>query len=351
MELIADFAVNYGLFLAKAATVVLAIGLAVAWILSILAEARAERDGDSLQITHVNDRLERMAETLNASLLNPSERKARSKRKKAETKQKQKAEKLGKRHEPSRLFVLDFDGDIRASAVDTLRESITAVLQVVESDDEVMVRLESAGGMVHSYGLAASQLARLRDAGVRLTVCVDQLAASGGYMMACVGERIVAAPFAIIGSIGVVAQVPNFHRLLKDNQVDFELHTAGDYKRTLTVFGENTDEGRAKFREELEDTHGLFKHFVAKYRPSLEIDRVATGEHWHGTQALDLALVDEVSTSDDVMLAAAKDGRDVFIVAMRHKTGLVARLSGQTRLALSRAFAESGLARVMHRPS
>ena len=170
-------------------------------------------------------------------------------------------------------------------------------------------------------------------------------------MMACVGERIVAAPFAIIGSIGVVAQVPNFHRLLKDNQVDFELHTAGDYKRTLTVFGENTDEGRAKFREELEDTHGLFKHFVAKYRPSLEIDRVATGEHWHGTQALDLALVDEVSTSDDVMLAAAKDGRDVFIVAMRHKTGLVARLSGQTRLALSRAFAESGLARVMHRPS
>jgi len=292
MELIADFAVNYGLFLAKAATVVLAIGLAVAWILSILAEARAERAGDSLQITHVNDRLERMAETLNASLLNPSERKARSKRKKAETKQKQKAEKLGKRHEPSRLFVLDFDGDIRASAVDTLRESITAVLQVVESDDEVMVRLESAGGMVHSYGLAASQLARLRDAGVRLTVCVDQLAASGGYMMACVGERIVAAPFAIIGSIGVVAQVPNFHRLLKDNQVDFELHTAGDYKRTLTVFGENTDEGRAKFREELEDTHGLFKHFVAKYRPSLEIDRVATGEHWHGTQALDLALVD-----------------------------------------------------------
>lgn len=351
MELIADFAVNYGLFLAKTATVVIAIGLVAAWILSIVAEARAARDGDSLKITHVNERLERMAETLNATLLNTTERKARAKRRKIEDKQRNKAEKLGKRHEPSRLFVLDFDGDIRASAVDTLRESITALMQVVEPDDEVMVRLESAGGMVHSYGLAASQLARLRDAGVRLTVCVDQLAASGGYMMACVGERIVAAPFAIIGSIGVVAQVPNFHRLLKDKQIDFELHTAGDHKRTLTVFGENTDEGRAKFRAELEDTHGLFKHFVAKYRPALDIDRVATGEHWHGSQALDLALVDEVSTSDDVMLAAAKAGRDVFTVAMHHKTGLVARLSEQGRLAVSRVFAESGLARVVHRQS
>jgi serine protease SohB len=349
MELLADFAVEYGLFLAKAATVVIALGLAVAWLLSIVAEARAERDGDSLQIRHVNDRLERMAETLNATLLNASERKDRDKRRKVEAKQKRKAEKLGKRHEPARLFVLDFDGDIRASAVEPLRDAITAVLQVVEPEDEVLIRLESAGGMVHSYGLAASQLARLRDAGVRLTVCVDRLAASGGYMMACVGERIVAAPFAIIGSIGVVAQIPNFHRLLKDKQVDFEMHTAGDYKRTLTVFGENTEEGRQKFREELEDTHGLFKHFVAKYRPSLEIDRVATGEHWYGTQALDLDLVDEVSTSDDVMLAAARAGRDVFTVAMRQKTGLIGRLTEQSRLALSRVFAESGLARVVHR--
>ncbi|MES1951251.1 inner membrane peptidase [Salinisphaera sp. S4-8] len=349
MELIADFALNYGLFLAKALTVVIALGLAVAWILSMVAQARAAREGDRLKITHVNERLERMADTLNATLLNDSERKARAKRKKVEDKQRRKAEKLGKRHEPARLFVLDFDGDIRASAVESLRDEITALLQVVEAEDEVMIRLESAGGMVHSYGLAASQLARLRDAGIRLTVCVDRLAASGGYMMACVGERIVAAPFSIIGSIGVVAQIPNFHRLLKDKQIDFELHTAGDYKRTLTVFGENTEEGRAKFREELEDTHGLFKHFVARYRPALDIDRVATGEHWHGTQALDLALVDEVATSDDVMLAAARDGRDVFTVAIEHKSGLMARIAEQSRLAISRSLGESGLARVVHR--
>jgi serine protease SohB len=349
MELIADFAVNYGLFLAKALTVVIAIGLVAGWILSMIAQARSERDGDQLKITHVNERLERMADTLNATLLNDSERKARAKRKKVEDKQRRKAEKLGKRHKPARLFVLDFDGDIRASAVESLRDEITAVLQVVEPEDEVMIRLESAGGMVHSYGLAASQLARLRDAGVRLTICVDRLAASGGYMMACVGERVVAAPFSIIGSIGVVAQIPNFHRLLKDKQIDFEMHTAGDYKRTLTVFGENTEEGRAKFREELEDTHGLFKHFVARYRPSLDINRVATGEHWYGSQALDLALVDEVATSDDVMLIAARDGRDVFTVAVHHKSGLLSRIAEQSRLAISRSLGESGLAKVVHR--
>lgn len=349
MELLAHFAVEYGLFLAKAATIVIAFGLGAAWILSLVAQARAAREGERLRVTHVNDRLDRMAETLNATLLNPSERKARAKRRKIEDKQKRNAEKLGKRHRPNRLFVLEFDGDIRASEVDSLRDAITAVLQVIEADDEVMVRLESAGGMVHSYGLAASQLARLRDAGVHLTICVDRLAASGGYMMACVGERIVAAPFAIIGSIGVVAQVPNFHRLLKEKQIDFELHTAGDYKRTLTVFGENTEQGRAKFREELEHTHGLFKHFVARYRPSLDIEKVATGEHWHGSRARELDLVDDIATSDDVMLTAAREGRDVFTVSLKHKQGLIARLSEQGHAMLSRAVAESGLARVVYR--
>jgi serine protease SohB len=244
------------------------------------------------------------------------------------------------------LFVLDFDGDIRASAVSGLRESITALMQVVEPEDEVLVRLESGGGMVHSYGLAASQLTRLRDAGVTLTVAVDKVAASGGYMMACVADRIVAAPFAIIGSIGVVAQVPNFNRLLKDKHIDFEMHTAGAYKRTLTLFGENTDEGRAKFREDLEDTHGLFKAFVASNRPGLDIDAVATGEHWYGSQALDLKLVDAISTSDDLMLAAARDERDVYTIATREPQGLLARVTGQASRMASRLAAEQGLARV-----
>ncbi len=194
-----------------------------------------------------------------------------------------------------KIYVLDFKGDTAASAVESLREEITLILATAKSGrDRVVVRLESPGGMVHGYGLAAAQLVRLRDAGFNLTICVDKVAASGGYMMACIANEIVSAPFAVVGSIGVVAQVPNFNRLLKDNKIDFELYTAGQYKRTVTMFGENTEEGKAKFEEELQQTHALFKHFVEKYRPQLNVEKVATGEHWYGRDALDLNLVDSL---------------------------------------------------------
>lgn len=345
MDWLAAFALNYGLFLAKAITIVAAIGAVVIFVISSIASLRQQKK-QSLTIEHVNDRLDGLADTLADALLNDVEKKARGKRRKLEAKQRSRAEKLGKRHEPKRLFVLDFDGDIQASAVSGLRESITALLQVAEPEDEVLVRLESGGGMVHSYGLASSQLVRLREAGVRLTIAVDKVAASGGYMMACVADRIVAAPFAIIGSIGVVAQVPNFNRVLKDKHIDFEMHTAGNYKRTLTMFGENTEEGRAKFRADLEDTHGLFKAFVARYRPDLDIETVATGEHWYGSQALDLKLVDAVATSDDLMLEAARAERDVFTIATREPQSLLARLTGQATRMASRMAAEQGLARL-----
>ncbi|AWN14331.1 protease SohB [Salinisphaera sp. LB1] len=344
MHWLATFGLNYGLFLAKAATLVAAVAIVVIVLTSSAISLRRDRNR-RLSVERVNDRLDHMADTLSDALLNDAEKKARAKQRKKEAKQKTKAEKLGKKHPPQRLFVLDFDGDIRASAVDGLRESINALLQVAEADDEVLLRLESGGGMVHSYGLAASQLARLRDAGIRLTVAVDRVAASGGYMMACVGDRIVAAPFAIIGSIGVVAQLPNFHRWLSDKHVDFEMHTAGDYKRTLTVFGENTEAGREKFRQELEDTHGLFKAFVAEHRPGLDIDAVATGEHWYARQALDKRLVDEIATSDAVMLAAARDGRDVFTIAVHAPQGLIARLTGQASRVLAKTLHEQGLIR------
>lgn len=344
MDWIATFGLNYGLFLAKAVTLVAAVVIVVIVIASSAMNVKREKSR-RLSVERVNDRLEHMADTLSDALLNGAEKKARAKQRKQEAKQRAKAEKLGKKHAPQRLFVLDFDGDIRASAVDGLRESINALLQVAEADDEVLLRLESGGGMVHSYGLAASQLTRLRDAGVHLTVAVDRVAASGGYMMACVGDRIVAAPFAIIGSIGVIAQMPNFNRWLGDKHIDFEMHTAGDYKRTLTLFGENTEAGRQKFREELEDTHGLFKQFVARHRPAVDIDSVATGEHWYGSQAIDLQLVDEVSTSDDLMLAAARDGRDVFTVATRQPRGVLARLGGQASRLMTRTLHEQGLSR------
>lgn len=228
-----------------------------------------------------------------------------------------------------KIYVLDFKGDTAASAVEQLREEITLILATAKSGrDRVVVRLESPGGMVHGYGLAAAQLVRLRDAGFHLTICVDKVAASGGYMMACIASEIVSAPFAVVGSIGVVAQVPNFNRLLKEKHIDFELYTAGQFKRTVTMFGENTAEGKAKFEEELQQTHELFKHFVEKYRPKLNVEKVATGEHWYGKDALDLNLVDQLKTSDEFLLSLLQQ-HDVYVIETRKKPTLGEKLGLQ----------------------
>ncbi|MDM1754113.1 protease SohB [Acinetobacter towneri] len=228
-----------------------------------------------------------------------------------------------------KIYVLDFKGDTAASAVEQLREEITLILATAKAGrDRVVVRLESPGGMVHGYGLAAAQLVRLRDAGFHLTICVDKVAASGGYMMACIGSEIVSAPFAILGSIGVVAQVPNFNRLLKEKNIDFEMYTAGEYKRTVTMFGENTEAGKAKFEEELQQTHVLFKHFVEKYRPQLNVEKVATGEHWYGQDALELNLIDKLETSDEYLLSLLPQ-HDIYVIQTRKKPTLGEKLGLQ----------------------
>ena len=296
-----EFLAEYASFLAKTATLVIAILV----VLSALAGLRGKgrrKAGGQLQVTKLNDFYKELRERLETNLLDKAQLKALRK-------QQGKAEKLQKKtpDEKSRVFVLDFDGDIKASATDNLRHEITALLTLATPRDEVVLRLESGGGMVHSYGLAASQLARIRQAGVPLTVCIDKVAASGGYMMACIGEKIVSAPFAVLGSIGVVAQLPNVNRLLKKHDIDFEVLTAGEYKRTLTVFGENTEKGREKFQEDLDVTHQLFKDFVSRYRPQLHIDEVATGEVWLGVAALNKHLVDELKTSDEYLSDRARE--------------------------------------------
>ncbi|HUP92849.1 MAG TPA: protease SohB [Solimonas sp.] len=327
----ADFLSEYGLFLAKAITLVAAILIVVSGVFAMARGARTHRGEDRLAVKSVNRRFEHLGDLLNAELLPAHEQKRQHKQRKAEEKRRRKAEKHGSQPPRPRIFALDFDGDLRASAVDALREEISALLQVARKDDEVVLRLESEGGLVHGYGLAASQLARVRDRGIRLTVAVDKVAASGGYMMACVADRIIAAPFAILGSIGVVAQLPNFHRLLQKHDIDFELHTAGQFKRTLTLFGENNEAGREKFREELEDTHALFKSFVTQNRPVLDIEKVATGEHWFGARAIALKLVDELKTSDDYLLERSRDA-DIYELEFRRKQTLTDRLQrGLTR--------------------
>ncbi len=336
-----EFLSEYGLFLAKTLTFVVAFLVIAGSVASLAQRNRGQREGH-VEIRRLNDELDSRLWAMREAVLEPAAYKQQVKQWKKEEKQRhkalEKAQKGGEAEQPrGRTFVIDFHGDIRASAVSALREAVTAVLAIAEQRDEVVVRLESPGGVVHGYGLAASQLQRVREAGVPLIACVDKVAASGGYMMACVAERIVAAPFAILGSIGVVAQIPNFHRLLKRNDIDFEVLTAGEYKRTLTVFGENTEKGRAKFMEDLEDTHELFKEFVSENRPAVQVADVATGEIWFGRRALEKNLVDEISTSDDWLVKRSRD-RDLFEVRWVEKKSLPEKFGFATEELIDRVL-------------
>ncbi len=328
------FIAEYGLFLAKALTLVVAVLMVVGGLTAVAQRHRKSAE-QRLEVTPLNQQYEEMEQALSAVLLTPPQLKRKRKQKRKADKQAEKNKGAddadGAPPRRRRIFVLDFHGDIRASDVDSLRQEISAIVTVADEGDEVVVRLESGGGVVHGYGLAASQLQRIRERKIPLTVAVDKIAASGGYMMACVADTIIAAPFAIIGSIGVLAQLPNLHRLLKKHDVDFEQLHAGEYKRTLTLFGENTDKAREKMQQELEETHGLFKTFVKSQRPSLDIDRIATGEHWLGSRALELGLVDRLQTSDDYLMAAREDAQLVGL-CYAGKKRLVDRLAALLRL-------------------
>lgn len=339
-----EFLFEYGLFLAKSVTVLAAILVVIAFIVGA-SQRQKESESGHIEVRNLNDALSSVTQSLKSVVLSPEARKLDAKQEKKKTKEKHKEQKQEIKEGQegrSRLYVIDFKGDMEATEVTSLREEITAVLSVVSGSDEILVRVESPGGVVHGYGLAASQLQRIRNRGVSLTVAVDKVAASGGYMMACIANRVIAAPFAILGSIGVVAQLPNFHRLLQKNEIDYEVHTAGEYKRTLTLFGENTDMAREKFVEELEDVHVLFKDFVVEHRPEVDIDQVATGEAWFGRRALDRKLVDDLMTSDEYLVGKC-DEMDVFQVRyVIHKHRLDKIMDKVSKL-LAPAAARSGI--------
>jgi len=308
-----EFFSNYLEFLAKVGTLVIAIMIVLGAITSM--RRRGRQLPGQLRVRKLNDFFLNLQQRLELSILD-------KKQAKKFIKDKAKTIKLEKQNKSSqpRVFVLDFDGDIRASATSSLRHEITALLGVATTNDEVLLRLESGGGLVSSYGLAASQLVRIRQAGIPLTVCIDKVAASGGYMMACIGNKIISSPFAMLGSIGVVAQIPNLNRLLNKYEIDYEVLTSGEHKRTLTVFGKNTEKGREKFQQDLDVTHQLFKRFVASYRSQLDMDQVATGEVWLGINALEKKLVDELKTSDEYLTARAKDADLYHLQYLNKKT-------------------------------
>jgi len=342
-----DFLADYGLFLAKAVTVVVAVIVSALAIVAASSRARGGGESGRIEVRKLNERYDAMRNALRAATLESKDFRKQRKIDRKAARRRQKAPRASSESStpPRSVYVLTFHGDIRAQAVQNLREEVSALLTLAEPADQVVVRVESSGGMVHSYGLAAAQLARVRERGIPLTVCVDKVAASGGYLMACVANRVIAAPFALLGSIGVVAQIPNFHRLLQKHDIDYELLTAGQYKRTLTVFGRNTEAARQKFAEELEDTHALFKEFVSRYRPALDLAAVATGEAWFGERALALGLVDSLGTSDALLQEATRESEVLEIRYVERKPigeRLGIALEGAVARGLDRALARLG---------
>ncbi len=310
-----EFLTEYGLFLAKSVTFLVVVALVV----GLIASAGQKSKPSKIKITHLNKKYDALKKHLQEAVMDKKQLKQISKDEKKAKKDASSNESLEK------VYVINFNGDIKASQSEQMKDEITALLSLGDGIDEIVVNVESGGGMVHQYGFAASQLERIKKTGIPLTVCVDKVAASGGYMMAVVADKIVAAPFAILGSIGVIAQLPNFNRLLKKNDIDFEVHTAGEYKRTLTVFGENTDKAREKFREDLADVHVMFKQFVGERRPSVDVEKVANGDVWYGQKALEVNLVDELKTSDEYLQLRCNSA-DVYVLSSEKKKTVFEKL-------------------------
>lgn len=326
MEQLIEFAVFGG----KVLVVFLFILGLVILIAALIAKQKLKPE---LEVENINQKLDDLQLMLESAVLEKDELKAVVKEHKKKHKEEEKSEVQKKK---PHVYFVKFEGDIHAKAVDQLRDEITAILTVAKPGDEVVISIESPGGTVHGYGLAAAQLLRVKDAGLKLTATVDRVAASGGYMMACTAHKILAAPFAIVGSIGVLAQVPNFHKLLKKHDVEYEEISSGEYKRTVSMLGEITEKGRNKFTEQITDTHLLFKNFVKTERPLVDITLVATGEYWYGIRAKELHLIDEIMTSDAYLFSRRNDAK-IFSLRYQPKKKLGDKISEMLSLAAEKS--------------
>ena len=324
-----QFLEQYASFLLNTVTIVVAIIIILITLFSLATKNKGGNKG-KISVKKLNQRYKNYKTLINNAVLSKKDLKQQSKQTKKDSKKPADTDK-------KRIFVLHFKGDIRANQVESLRDEVTALLTVATPADEVVACVESPGGVVHGYGLAASQLQRIRSRNIPLTVAVDKVAASGGYMMACVADKIIAAPFAIIGSIGVVMQMPNFNKLLDKNHIEYEQLTAGEYKRTLTMFGKNTDKDREKMREELEETQVLFKDFIAKNRPQVNLEQVATGEHWFATKAIEYKLVYELQTSDDYLLNASAKA-NLYEITKQIKKPFLQKMAKSAQLGIDELF-------------
>ena len=331
MEILTD----YLIFLLKVFTIALAITIPLLIVIGT-SKGKSQSRG-KLSITNLSNKFEEMGNAVKGSVMNPKELKKFNKEISKDKKKKDKGKDKDKDNETDSVFVLNFKGDIQASEVEKLKQEVNAILLSDTECREVVIRVESGGGSAYAYGLCAAELKRLVENEINLTVCIDKVAASGGYLMSCVATKIIAAPWAIVGSIGVIAQLPNFHRLLKKNSIDFEMHTAGAFKRTLTTLGENTDEGREKFKSDLEDLHLIFKNFVKEQRPQVDTEIVATGETWQGEDAVKVGLVDSLETSDNYLVSLSKDAK-LFEIEFVEKKNLTERFAISMQIVIEKSL-------------
>lgn len=319
---------DYFLFLLKSITVVMAIVIIAGTIIRATKEGHEPSQG-KLSITRLNKALEAIRLRMQQETLG---KKALKKEVKALKEQHKKEDKSN--DDKPNAYTIRFKGDIQASQVDALRQEVTAILTTAKAGEEVVISIESPGGAVPGYGLAASQILRLKEADLKVTACVDQVAASGGYMMACVADRILAAPFSIVGSIGVLSQVPNIHRFLKRFDVDVDVLTAGKHKAPMTLMGENTEEGKQKHVQDLNAIHTRFKELVKLHREELNIDDVSEGDFWLAEDALKLNLVDEISTSDAYIMSLCAQA-NVYRVQWQPHKSFEQRIKGATSALMS----------------
>ncbi|CAB3976441.1 protease SohB [Candidatus Azoamicus ciliaticola] len=303
----ANILTDYTIFFLKIITIIILLLLTIITCLIII----KNKDNKYIEIKNINKKYITLKKMFLSEILKKTE-------KKNIIKNINKEEKIIK---TKNLFILNFNGDINASDINNLKDILSILILNKKYVDEVLIKLTSNGGIVTNYGLAATQLKRLKNENINLTISIDTIAASGGYMMACVANKIIASHFSIIGSIGVLGIIPNINKMLNKNNIEIEYHTSGKYKKTLSVIGENTEIGRKKFIESLENTHFLFKNFVKENRSQINIDEIATGEYWYGIDALKLNLIDKIQTSDEYIMENLNNTK-IYEIKLNEKTNI-----------------------------
>jgi serine protease SohB len=298
---------NYTIFFLKITTIIILLLLTLIMCLIII----KNKDNKYIKIKNINKKYITFKKLFLSEILKKTEKKQIIKNINEE-------EKITK---TKNLFILNFNGDINASDINNLKDILSVIILNKKYVDEVLIKLTSNGGIVTNYGLAATQLKRLKNENINLTISIDTIAASGGYMMACVANKIIASHFSIIGSIGVLGIIPNINKILNKNNIEIEYHTSGKYKKTLSIIGENTEIGRKKFIESLENTHFLFKNFVKENRSQINIEEIATGEYWYGIDALKLNLIDKIQTSDEYIMENLNTTQ-IYEIKLNEKTNI-----------------------------